>query len=601
MFVKIIAKNREKLKILLYVALSYLCVLSFARIYTMDGYERFGYNGYAVVLFAADIYLLKRYFDDTDRRLKVIASIGGVLMGFCIVYGAYAHYTNDIFTSAAESFLQIGMVLAISALTTPLAAELLKLFDRLNVWGGKHTAVVLAGTTYKSFLCFWGVIFLAYVPLFLTWWPGNFIWDAPYQMRNVIRNYYTTHHPLAHTLLMGGAYKLGQSVGNVAWGYQFYTLFQMLVLSSAFAYAVYYAKKKGLPKLIWLGMLAWFALFPMHALFAITATKDVLCAAFFLYFIIFLIRLLVDGEAFSRYSYAGMIASGVLLALFRNNVMHALLATAVVIIFWIKGRKSKLKLVGIFAAIFILTQGANHALVAATNAIGADVYRETFSVLLQCIARVGSYRTEEIPDDLYEEMQLYIDAKTMNRYNPYLSDEVKNNTNEYLLENNTLNFFKLWLKLGLKFPDEYFEAFITNSMGYWYPLNRGGYVSMDIALYHTMIEAGDEIEKQCYCEWAYEPYFNLFCKTTYHQVPVLGFLFRSVVYIWGLVAFVLWCIYRKKYKEMMPGILMLMYFATCLLGPVVAMRYVYCIMVAAPMLPCVICLSKTMKRDNIKD
>ena len=44
---------------------------------------------------------------------------------------------------------------------------------------------------------------------------------------------------------------------------------------------------------------------------------------------------------------------------------------------------------------------------------------------------------------------------------------------------------------------------------------------------------------------------------------------------------------------------MLMYFATCLLGPVVAMRYVYCIMVAVPMLPCVICLSKEENQSDI--
>ena len=79
-------------------------------------------------------------------------------------------------------------------------------------------------------------------------------------------------------------------------------------------------------------VLLWFAWFPMHAVFAVSCTKDVLFAAFFLYFTVFLVRLVFDGEAFAWYSYGGMVASGVLSVLMRNNALYAILAGGVVIL-----------------------------------------------------------------------------------------------------------------------------------------------------------------------------------------------------------------------------------------------------------------------------
>ena len=87
------------------------------------------------------------------------------------------------------------------------------------------------------------------MPVFLANWPGNFIYDAKYQLSEVVHNSYKTHHPLIHTWLMGTAYKLGVEWGNVSKGFQLYTLLQMLVLSSSFAYGLLYLRKRGMPRL----------------------------------------------------------------------------------------------------------------------------------------------------------------------------------------------------------------------------------------------------------------------------------------------------------------------------------------------------------------
>lgn len=573
---------------------AYLCTLAFAKIISLHGRTDvfwggiyFGYNASSIIVFGVTAWLLNRFLLIKEKRLKATARVGGLLFAVAIVYGAYAHYVNDIFMSVGESILQIFLVLSISVLTVPLCAELYQLFEKGSLWLEQHTKPREALSRKKSVLYFLGVwmgIFACYVPLFLTWWPGNFVFDAKYQLQNVVEGYLNTHHPLLHTLLMGWAYMFGKSVGDVSWGYQFYTLFQMLVLSSAFAYLVMYLYKKNAPKCICVATTAWFALFPMHALFAISSTKDVLCAAFFLYFMVFMVRLFYDKEVFAWYSYAGMIVSGVLLALFRNNALYAVIATGAMLVVLVKGKKKKLGIFVLFAAITLFAKGANEALIVMTDATEPDTYKEMMSVPLQCLARVGSYRFEDMPKEYYEELCLYTSADNIEGYNPYLADAVKNTANEELLKTNTLNFFKLWLKVGILFPDEYAESFVTNTLGYWYPFNQGHYVSADIGLYHTLIGVGDEIVKENYCDWVNDFYSYFFWTQNYRQVPIIGYLFRNAPYVWLLVFYMLWCIYKKKWSAALMGLLPVFYLGTCLLGPMAALRYMYSLIVCTPLI-----------------
>lgn len=147
-----------------------------------------------------------------------------------------------------------------------------------------------------------------------------------------------------------------------------------------------------------------------------------------------------------------------------------------------------------------------------------------------------------------------------------------------------LNFFKLWGKIGLQFPDEYLESVITNTVGYWYPLNQGTYVSNDLAVYHTLIGIGQEIEKKSYCNWILDIYDPLFYEKKFYSVPILGFFFRNAFYIWTILVYVLWCFYKKKWSMLKLGLLPLLYFATCILGPWAALRYIYCLVVTTPLL-----------------
>lgn len=584
---------------LLTAVLAYLSTLSLARIISLNGEgtvyfggNYFGYNLTAILLFAVTAWLLNRFFTRKDRRLKVVSSIGGILLGMAIVYGGYAHYANDIFRSVSETVFQFFLIMGISACTTPVCAELFQLPGRIQSWYAARWEkqpkgrfyLFMASHRYCYFLLMWGILMLSYIPVFLSQWPGNFVFDAKYQLREVCNNIYKTHHPLLHTLLMGKAYQLGLKAGNVSAGYQLYTLLQMLILTSAFAYLLLYFYKKGVPRCIRVGTLLWFALFPMHPAFAISATKDVLCAAFFLYYAIFLFRLLVDGERFTWPGRAGMILTGVLLGLMRNNAVYAIAASGIIVLLYLKPLKSKVTFLITLAAVLLLHSLCNRGLILYTHAYNSDSQREMMCVPLQCLARVASYRRAELDPALYEEICMYIQEGDIPGYNPYLADSVKNNANEHLLRSNKLNFFKLWMKVGLQFPDEYLESIITNTLGYWYPLNQGVYVSADIAFYHTLIDTEYEIVKHDYFPLATKYYNYLFYHINYRNIPILGYLFRNAPYVWLVVLTLLWSILQKRRSLLIWGMLPLLYLGTCFLGPMAALRYIYCLIVCTPLL-----------------
>nr|WP_296440777.1 DUF6020 family protein [uncultured Acetatifactor sp.] len=581
-------------------------VLSFNHIYSLfhiqaDAYGvgEFGYNIWSLLAFIAAFRLFGRMLERTDARLHCVAAASGFLMAVAIVYGAYAHFVNDIFQSAQVVWLQLAVMAGLATVTIPVSEEIFLLFDKLNQYGERKCE---CGTKKRYFFIVWFLIFVAYLPIFLWSWPGNFVYDAPFQMAEVVWDGYNTHHPLLHTLLMGAAYKFGVSLGDASTGFQFYTLLQMLVLSAAFAYCAHYLYRRGVPRVYRVCVVLWFALFPMHAMFSISATKDVMFAAFFLWFLILVVRLLFDREQFRWYTYAGLVFSGVLSCLMRHNMVYAIVAGTVVIFIFVKrSRKQKGYAAGILAAICILTSLAEAGLVAATNAKTNDRYRETFGMALQCLARVAIYRREDISKTDYDEICIYMEEEGMSTYQPYLADNVKSATNEELLKENFGNFMKLFVKVGLKFPDEYIEAWVTNTMGFWYPLDRGLYACNPIDFYHKLIWTEHEIVKRSYLNWPRVIYEPLYYYGDYVKAPVLGYLHRTDCWIWFLTYFLLWSIYKKRRDAGLAGIIPLMYLGTCYLGPVAVLRYVYCLVVIVPLIGYVVMRSREENEGRIKE
>lgn len=570
--------------------LAYLSTLAFGHIVALKedptsiyGGNYYGYNISSIVVFAFTLYLLISFVKKAPKRLKVLSSIAGFPFSLLLVYGIYAHLKNDIFIDLQTSLLQLAVACGISFFITPLLAQFFLLLEKGSIWfESKSSKKFQKLPDWGFFLICWIVIFACYIPIFLAHWPGNFIFDAKYQLWDVIRDTHSTHHPLAHTLLMGWAYNLGINMGNPSSGFQFYTLIQMAILSGSYALCSLYLYQKRAPLWVQIGAFLWASLFPINALFSITTTKDVIFAAFFLCFFVFTLKFYLDHKS-NWQTLLGLVLFGTLSAIYRNNALYAIIVAFLVSIALIKTWKAKLLILSVMVGIYLCSSLTNQILINSTHARQPDTYRESLSLPLQSLARVASYKGDELDPNLLEEILLYIPKYRISQYNPYGSDPIKEFANEQLLKTNTFNFFKLWAKVGLLFPDEYIENLITNYFGFWYPLNQYVYVSSDIAIYHTLIDIGPEIVKETYCDWAYDLYYP-FWSTEYRNIPIIGFLFRNAPYFWMVILSCLWAIYKKQYNKLTVLLLPFFYIATCFLGPMATLRYIYCIVVLTPVL-----------------
>ncbi len=525
-----------------------------------------------------------KYIQSSFKRKAILSVLSGGFLAGTFVCGRYLHYENTLLDSFGQVLLLALIVLGAMLLCVPLFFLLL---TGMEYFSDRWQKAESQDTTSRFlFVKYWAILFACNIPLFLHLWPVNFIFDAKYQMAEVLTGSYKLHHPLLHTLLMGGCYKLGQSLGNVSLGMSFYTIVQMLILSASFAYAMVYLYKKGTPKMVRIALLLVYGLTPINPIFAVTATKDVLFAAFFLFFFIITLKVCFDQEKLNWKTITGFILSCTLMILFRKNALYALVLSLPFFILARKGKKHKGILLLLLLSSMALAFLSDKILASSLHAVSDGNIREVASVPLQQMARVACYYGDELEPEVYQEILTFWPEEAIASYNPYLSDPIKGSIDLFAVKDNLFGFLKLWIKLGLSYPGEYIESFLTNTLGFWY-LGDVEYAMAsgdDIAAYHTLIGLSEEIEKKALWPVFPEIFDYLFYEQGFRNIPILNYLFRCSTYLWLLVVYATYALYQKEYNKLFIISLLVAYFASCFFGPWVALRYIYNIIVCCPVL-----------------
>lgn len=62
-----------------------------------------------------------------------------------------------------------------------------------------------------------------------------------------------------------------------------------------------------------------------------------------------------------------------------------------------------------------------------------------------------------------------MDDVSWKKYEPHKSDVLKNEFQTEIFEDNLMDYISLWVKLGIKHPSQYLNAFFNLTYGYWYP------------------------------------------------------------------------------------------------------------------------------------
>ncbi len=400
--------------------------------------------------------------------------------------------------------------------------------------------------TKNAFWKCFGILSAVYMVVLLLSFPGNLCWDVIGQIEQVtVDGYgYSEHHPLMHTLLVGGLVKLGQKLlGSPEAGLFLYMLVQNVMLISALSATISALAKRKVRFGILLTLLIVYCVSPIYSNLASTAIKDVPFTAFVIGYLICLALLIEKPERIAKPKFMIVfLLMQIGTAWMRNNGLPlvAVCGVAAVIYLWKKydWKKRFLSVATVVIAGVLIAKLSTMA-VAALLGAKAGGKAEMFSLPMQQTARYLTECSDSLSATEREGIEgVFGDVETVAAaYRPDSADYVKALFDNSAPTEDVLAYFKAWF-IGLcKEPLIYLEAFVNHVYGWFTPAVTNAW------RYETQY---DKIGQGMLFPQAEKVAIILY--RFLDLVPGLGLLQNAGFYTWGLILLTAYA-WKKKYKD----------------------------------------------------
>ncbi|MBR6709122.1 MAG: hypothetical protein IKL84_05530 [Clostridia bacterium] len=528
----------------------------------------------AGVLSAAAVYFA---LGAADRRAWTFSLPLGVLLGLFAACGVELYRVDRLNNSLGGIAGRLFSALCFGSVLAAGIALLVVHLPRLAA--GRPTRF----SPRTVFFVSWGTMILCWLPCFIAFFPGIFAYDIPTQLIGISEGTLTSDHPLLHTIIAWACMKIGAAIRSYSLGAALYTLVQMLTLSASYAASLAYLCRRGASTGWLAGSLAFFALLPVHPLFAVNATKDVLFAACVIFFLLFaaeLIRRPAECLRSPRF-WNGYTAVVLAMALMRNTGIYVFILFIPVMLAALPRRR--LLALGLALLSLVLFFGTQAGLRAGLD-IQPGRFTEALSVPLQQMARCAY--DNALDEDELAELQKYIPHEVWRTYSSRLADQIKNTVDREVIKADPLGLLSLWLRMGLRHSGCYLNAFLGLNIGYWYP----DMVYPDTRTWHAYIECdtkwiNDEIRITDPNLWpeAREFYRGIGLGANFEPIPLLDLLFKPGIYLWLTLTALAASIYHRSRSAAFLLIFLSLSWLLQLFSPIALLRYVYPFMTALPL------------------
>ncbi|MCR5502612.1 MAG: DUF6020 family protein [Lachnospiraceae bacterium] len=571
----------------------------------------------------------------SKKTSRIPGCILGILYGLTIVFGYQARNFGEIRVKSPLTYLSILLWSGVAAGFFLLTWEGLQ----RHIGGKKPNErpdenpsreAVFEDTKKKRRFPdpVWPVssalIFLFYFINLLGVYPGFFVYDAGYELDEVLKRRFDNQHPLFHVLSMGGVI---QGVHKITGDYNLsiaaFILFQAAVSALIYGWMIREftreiippaagwkkdtgpdrggASKQGDPlKTHGKGILfiavwvLYLGLFPVIVMYALCSAKDGLFTGFMLMTILYIRRYLKDRRDFEGKkspSFWLLVSFAVLMMLYRNNGVYAFLIFGVLAVFILYFRGIDERKPAIAFVLSVLIFGAVSRILTLGTRAGDVGHREILTVPIQQMARIAAYDPESLSAEEKSAVLKYIPEEGIRHYTPKCSDEVKIEFDEGAYEQDKAGFYRLYLKLGLKHPSAYLTAWVMTSYGMWDPnavIDGYGGRSVYTFTYGESSYFGYETEPPGERK-PFIPFIDRFFRWIsldpwIQRAPVIRLLFAPGFLLWVYLYFFGFLVFSGKRERALPYILPLCVVFTCLFGPMSLVRYVYYLWILVPML-----------------
>ena len=323
------------------------------------------------------------------------------------------------------------------------------------------------------------VIFAAWIPYLVTYWPGIVLGDSVSSIWQALGFMgYRNHHPVAYTLFLQFWINIAALMGRShAAGIGLSSITQMLMMSGVFAYMIEWMVIRFRLSKTWYAILtAPYALTTYVATYGVALWKDPLFSVALVVQTICIADFIWSKGNFIRVHkswHPAYILSGTVLILFRNNGIFVFVASVITImvmgIHWL--RKSSIAWrtalspvipALIITAVYLIFTGPIYSYLKVTPTEKV----ESVGIPLNQMARVAALDGDMSKSDrAYLNTLLPID-EYKNLYRPCCTDLLKWNEHFNGEPLNT-DLWRHWSSMLVRNPRVYFEAWELQTFGFW--------------------------------------------------------------------------------------------------------------------------------------
>lgn len=421
------------------------------------------------------------------------------------------------------------------------------------------------------------ILLILYLPYIVIFYPGTMNADSLYE----INQYYgvikwTSHHPIFPTFFYGICMKIGRFVIDDNFGLFLSNIIQLITCCYVVSFCineVYNITNKK----VRIFLILFFGLFPLWPINFYTCVKDVLFSVFFLLFVILTYK--YSNSKFNIRDYILYFLSALFIILFRNNGIHVILISMVIIVFCIDKqlRKNFIKILFLSIVVSVVINKS----FTLCYGISKGSVREILAIPLQQTS------TYVVNHDLTKDEENTINKivninKIRENYDIDTVDFVKSNFNIFVSKEELKDYLLTWFNMFFKQPKTYFISTINSTYGYFYP-TRTEYKD-DVALLYISSSICNVQNFKLDFINSYNGIRNFIIDLIHflRVIPIIGLLFNCGTYSFILFIDTIVLLIKKKNKVylLVPMYLILL---VCIASPVNALvRYMMPLMLTLP-------------------
>ena len=582
------------------IILSFLGTYGVCYLMELAGSTYPDYSVLSILIMAAIYILLKRIDKNQQKRHFVYAAAVSYIFALILVMG----YQLDRYGMTESGVKGKGLILLHAACLAiavfPFGDMLFRAIGKIPFIMKNEEKPWRRGAVFGvSF----GVIFLLWIPVWMAYYPIVMSYDFHRQVNEAYKGWiwFNSYQPLIHTWLIWLFLQIGGSLGSNEVGMGLFSLFQMLIVSAAMAYGCTVIYKISKKKRAVVLTVLFYGICPFCSVSMMVGTKDAIFSALFLTFVILFIERCFYHAERKWVMEIPMVVTAVVMMMFRYNALYAMAAFGVLSLVFAKG-KEKLRIFLLCVVMVVggkaAQEGIQHGLKTAIR--GSNV--EKYSLLIQQFARVGYYHADDMKPEVYELVDKYVAANSWQYHMPALADASRSVGIDFtnVWEPDMAQVFKDWFKVGLEYPNEYIDAFLCVTEGFWFfddrtycEMQGWGDGDRHGAIFTNNSSSSDTYEGIQHISkfpWLEEKLEDIVSNNAFYDWPVISVLFKSSTYTMSFLLIVIALLYRKQRKQAFICLFPLTYFGTMLLGPTVQFRYVVPLMITVPLLSALTCI-----------